>query len=150
MALLAGGLGSELRHGVPCHFPCGSGEDTDPGVHPAALWEGRRGHPALSHLQRQLEQLDPLPWRPGSPPCSLPRLIGSPLKPSQEGVCGSGFQACREGLDLEPWLPPQQGNGPRIPGDILSHQAEEGSHPRPPWALAAVGGSIPPPVGLPC
>ena len=83
-------------------------------------------------------------------PLSLPQLTGSPLTSSQEGVCGSDFRACREGLALEPWPPPQQGDGPRIPGDILSHQAEEGSHPRPPWALAAVGGSIPPPVSLPC
>lgn len=66
-------------------------------------------------------------------------------------LCGSGFRARRERLALEPWPPPQQGDGPRIPGDILSHQAEEGSHPRPPQAVpAAVGGSIPPPVRLPC
>ena len=81
---------------------------------------------------------------------SLPQLTGSPLKPSQEGVCGSGFHARRERLALEPWPPPQQGDGPRIPGDILSHQAEEGSHPRPPQVPAAVGGSIPPSVRLPC
>ena len=148
VALLAGSLGSELHHGAPCHFPCRSGED--PGVHPAAVWEGGRERPALSYLQGQLERLDPLPRRPGSPPRSLPRLTGSPLKPSQEGVCGSGFHARRERLALEPWPPPQQGDGPRIPGDILSHQAEEGSHPRPPQVPAAVGGSIPPSVRLPC
>ena len=56
----------------------------------------------------------------------------------------------RERLALEPWPPPQQGDGPRIPGDILSHQAEEGSHPRPPQVPAAVGRSIPPSVRLPC
>lgn len=68
----------------------------------------------------------------------LPQLPDS-LAKSIPGRCEQlSLPGCREGLPLEPWPRPQQEDGPRIPGDILSPQASLGDGSRG-WVCTFLG-----------